>query len=396
MLDIRMGLVLFQKLKISIGIEMLLQHRLRVMVMVSMTAQEEEAGIQSTQEEFEFMVAADAYEETERVKANCILENNLQQASTSAKFVRDFKSLAKEADESIAKHKALELEIERLLREVVSQDIMSVVQNNSVVDTSNLQTELERTKNDLKIISLKRRMTMLNFGMIAINLGKPPSSFIPKLYVVTPLPKSTVFPKVDETYSLSKPVTSNSVPTPIKSKVVKIDNMISPRLFRNNPSKTSRVDNVVPNKPVKASVRTKPITVSQPHVITKNDVKSKTNCFSPTNVKSTTRSRRPLPRNNPNNDKAPFKSKSSQLSNNLEKIKENHKNLHRYDSHDIDDRVRKSIRSFVRRITQMKVVSKTSAVTTADAFDKRQQQQDSTLSTSTLATTITADGNFKL
>ncbi|GJZ75978.1 hypothetical protein Tco_0640443 [Tanacetum coccineum] len=40
------------------------------------------------------------------------------------------------------------------------------------------------------------------------------------------------------------------------------------------------------------------------------------------------------------------------------------------------------------------VVSKSSAVTTADASDKCQQQQDSTSSTSTLATTITADGNF--
>nr|GEU49501.1 hypothetical protein [Tanacetum cinerariifolium] len=46
-------------------------------------AQEEESGIQSTQEEFEFMAAADAYEETERVKASYILKNNLQQASTS-------------------------------------------------------------------------------------------------------------------------------------------------------------------------------------------------------------------------------------------------------------------------------------------------------------------------
>ncbi|GJW46734.1 uncharacterized mitochondrial protein-like protein [Tanacetum coccineum] len=36
----------------------------------------------------------------------------------AAKFVRDFKSLAKEADESLAKHKALEYEIERLLRVV--------------------------------------------------------------------------------------------------------------------------------------------------------------------------------------------------------------------------------------------------------------------------------------
>ncbi|GJY84550.1 hypothetical protein Tco_0497926 [Tanacetum coccineum] len=40
------------------------------------------------------------------------------------------------------------------------------------------------------------------------------------------------------------------------------------------------------------------------------------------------------------------------------------------------------------------VVSKSSTVTTADASDKRQQQPDLTSSTSTLATTVTADGNF--
>ncbi|GJV85493.1 hypothetical protein Tco_1525391 [Tanacetum coccineum] len=42
------------------------------------------------------------------------------------------------------------------------------------------------------------------------------------------------------------------------------------------------------------------------------------------------------------------------------------------------------------------VVSKSSAVTTVDAYNKRQQQLDSNSSTSTLATTITADGNFDL
>ncbi|GKA13567.1 hypothetical protein Tco_0693213 [Tanacetum coccineum] len=42
------------------------------------------------------------------------------------------------------------------------------------------------------------------------------------------------------------------------------------------------------------------------------------------------------------------------------------------------------------------VVLKSSAVTTADASDKRQQQPDSTSSTSTLATSVTADGNFDL
>ncbi|GKF76498.1 hypothetical protein Tco_0228968, partial [Tanacetum coccineum] len=74
----------------------------------------------------------------------------------AAKFVRDFKSLAKEADESLAKHKALELEIKHLLRAVVSQDIMSIVQSNSVIDTSNLQTDLDRTKERFENCIIKK------------------------------------------------------------------------------------------------------------------------------------------------------------------------------------------------------------------------------------------------
>ncbi|GJY74411.1 hypothetical protein Tco_0478842 [Tanacetum coccineum] len=42
------------------------------------------------------------------------------------------------------------------------------------------------------------------------------------------------------------------------------------------------------------------------------------------------------------------------------------------------------------------VVLKSSAITTADASNKRQQQPDSTSSTSTLATTVIADGNFDM
>ncbi|GKF78575.1 hypothetical protein Tco_0234143, partial [Tanacetum coccineum] len=80
----------------------------------------------------------------------------IQFLKEAAKFVRDFKSLAKEANESLAKHKTLELEIERLLRAVVSQDIMSIVQNPSVVDSSNLQTELDRTKERLENCIIKK------------------------------------------------------------------------------------------------------------------------------------------------------------------------------------------------------------------------------------------------
>nr|GEZ00455.1 retrovirus-related Pol polyprotein from transposon TNT 1-94 [Tanacetum cinerariifolium] len=89
-------------------------------------------------------------------------------------------------------------------------------------------------------------------------------------------------PKIDETYALSKPVTLNSVPTPRDSKVMKNDNVIAPGMFMINPFKPSKEEKYVPNKPIKASVRTKPIIVSQPHVITKKDVNSKSNGLSST------------------------------------------------------------------------------------------------------------------
>ncbi|GJR38287.1 hypothetical protein Tco_1213971 [Tanacetum coccineum] len=49
----------------------------------------------------------------------------------------------------------------------------------------------------------------------------------------------------------------------------------------------------------------------------------------------------------------------------------------------------------LKKLISQKPVFRVS-VTTADASDKRQQQPDSTSSTSTLATTVTADGNFNL
>nr|GEX16299.1 reverse transcriptase domain-containing protein [Tanacetum cinerariifolium] len=75
----------------------------------------------------------------------------------AAKFVGDFKSLANEADASLAKHKSLELEIERLLKAVVSQDIMIIMQNESIVDTSDLQTELECMKERFENCIIKKK-----------------------------------------------------------------------------------------------------------------------------------------------------------------------------------------------------------------------------------------------
>ncbi|GKF93377.1 hypothetical protein Tco_0280096, partial [Tanacetum coccineum] len=59
-------------------------------------------------------------------------------------------------------------------------------------------------------------------------LGTPPSSSRPKLYDVTPLPKSTAIPKVGETNALSNQVTSNLVPSSQELKVMENDNVIDP------------------------------------------------------------------------------------------------------------------------------------------------------------------------
>nr|GEW29685.1 hypothetical protein [Tanacetum cinerariifolium] len=71
-------------------------------------------------------------------------------------YLKQAQKKQQKADESVAKHKALELEIKRLLRPVISQDIMSIVQKASVVDTSNLQTELERTKKRFENCIIKK------------------------------------------------------------------------------------------------------------------------------------------------------------------------------------------------------------------------------------------------
>nr|GEX07494.1 integrase, catalytic region, zinc finger, CCHC-type, peptidase aspartic, catalytic [Tanacetum cinerariifolium] len=196
-----------------------------------------------------------------------------------AKFVGDFKSLAKEVDESLAKHKALELQIEHLLRAVVSQDIMSV----DITCGKSANTKFAKQS----------------------NLGKPP--------------------KVGKTYALSKPVTSNSIPIPQELKVVKNDKVIAPGMFRINHFKPSREEKHVPNK-VKVSTRKNLITVSQPTVITKKVVNSDSNCLSSTGVNNT-KTRRPQPKSNTKNDRVPSASKSSQSKNKKVDVEEHHRKL---------------------------------------------------------------------
>nr|GEW12369.1 ribonuclease H-like domain-containing protein [Tanacetum cinerariifolium] len=132
-------------------------------------------------------------------------------------------------------------------------------------------------------------------------------------------------PKVDKTHALSKPVTSNSTPTPQGSNVVKNDKVIAPGMFRINSFKTSREEKHVPNK-VRASVRTNSITVSQPPVITKKVANSDSNGLSSTGVDNT-KTRRPQPRSNTKNDRVPSASKSSRSKNKGVEVEKHHRNL---------------------------------------------------------------------
>nr|GEU74866.1 retrovirus-related Pol polyprotein from transposon TNT 1-94 [Tanacetum cinerariifolium] len=67
---------------------------------------------------------------------------------------------------------------------------------------------------------------------------------------------------------------------------MKNDKVVAPGMFRINPFKTSKEEKHVPNT-VRASNKTKPITISQPSVFTKNDLNSDSNGLSSTGVDNT-------------------------------------------------------------------------------------------------------------
>nr|GEU57058.1 hypothetical protein [Tanacetum cinerariifolium] len=223
--------------------------------------------------------AATYLDEIDEVNTNCILIANLQQASTS----------------STQTDKA------------------------PIYDSDGL-AEVSKHKDTTKGMSVNTQFCKQSI------LGKPPSSFGSKLYAVTPFPKSKGLPKIDETHALSKPVTSNLVPTSQESKVMKNDNVIALGMFKINAFKPFREEKYVPNK-VRASDKTNPITASQPHVITNKDVNSNSNGLSSTRVDNTTKTRRPQPRSNTKNDRVPTTSKSHYNKNKEVKVDEHPRNL---------------------------------------------------------------------
>nr|GEV61282.1 retrovirus-related Pol polyprotein from transposon TNT 1-94 [Tanacetum cinerariifolium] len=304
----------------------------------------------------------------------------IQFLKEAAKFVGDFKSLANEADASLAKHKALELEIEHLLIAIDMQQKIERLQDqlgdlkgkskdtSSVSDTRNpLSRKLENEnvelefqvltyarenahlkatyKNLFDFISVSRVQTQTIIASLQNELqsniyknAKLRTQLFKKVFDqkdnTQDTSKNTKFaeqpivenlPKIGKTNALSKPITSNSVSTPQDSKSVNNDKVIAPGMFRINPFKTSREEKQVPNI-VSASARTKPITVSQPHVITKKYVNFDLNGLSFTGVDNTN-TRRPQPRSNTKNDRVPFAHKSSRSKNKEAEVEEHYRNL---------------------------------------------------------------------
>nr|GFB85370.1 hypothetical protein [Tanacetum cinerariifolium] len=97
-------------------------------------------------------------------------------------------------------------------------------------------------------------------------------------------------------------------------------------MFRINPSKTSREEKQMPNT-ISASARTKPITVSQPPVITKKNVNSDVNGSSSIGIANTAKTRRTQPRSSSKNNKVPYVGKSSYKKDKAADVEENHRNL---------------------------------------------------------------------
>nr|GFC15246.1 hypothetical protein [Tanacetum cinerariifolium] len=237
-----------------------------------------------------------------------------------------------------------------------------VVQNASVVDTSDLQTELERTKerfesyiikketeyaklwndwispdkvsrvekkvpNTVSASSRTKPITVSQPSVITkkdmnSNINGLSSTRLDNTKTRRPQPRSNT--KNDRVPSASKSSRS-------KNKEAKVEEHHRNSLLSKNnehmiiPEKVSKEVNKVPNI-VSASSRTKPITVSQPSVITKKDLNSNLNGLSSTGLDNT-KTRRPQPRSNTKNDRVPSASKSSRSKNKDVKVEECHRNL---------------------------------------------------------------------
>nr|GEW02322.1 hypothetical protein [Tanacetum cinerariifolium] len=298
-------------------------------------AQKEEAGIQLQAEEFDLMAAVADLDEIEEVNANCILMANLQQASTSGTqtdkaLVYDSDGSAENDNNVISEDSSVEQSgrtveqhpanveethtlnslSQKLENENVELEfqVLNYAKENAYLKTTyknlfdSISVTRTRTKTIIDSLQNKLQETIYENAKLRAQLfdkvsdqkdttsGKSANTkFVKKSILGKP-------PKVGGIHALSKPVTSNSIPTPQGSKVVKNAKVIAPGM-------------------------TKPITVSQPPVINKKVVN-----YNPNGVDNT-KTRRPQPRSNTKNDRVPSASKSSRSKNKEVDVEEHHRQL---------------------------------------------------------------------
>nr|GEX88832.1 hypothetical protein [Tanacetum cinerariifolium] len=243
-------------------------------------------------------------------QVDAIVKNfEIQFLKKAAKFIGDFKSLTKEADESLAMHQALELEIERLLRAVVSQDIMSIVQKDYENKYAKLwndwykkcdECKFDKISYDKAYKDMQQKIERLQAQLGDLKGKSKDTSCV-----------------LDTLNPLSQKLENENVELEFQ--------VIAPGMFRINPFKTSREEKHVPNN-VRASSRTTSIIVSQPLVFTKKDVNSDSNGVSSTGLDNT-KTRRPQPRSNTKNDWVPSACKCSRSKNKGVEVEEQHRNL---------------------------------------------------------------------
>ncbi|GJW59091.1 putative ribonuclease H-like domain-containing protein [Tanacetum coccineum] len=298
-------------------------------------AQKEEAGIQITQAEFEFKAAADAHEETERVKVNCTSEDTLQQASTfgtqsnnapvddldgSTEVPKDencydhdiFNMLTYEVQytDLQTEHDRTKEKLENCINKKEKEYV--VLWNNWYTKCeeckydkisydkayNDMQQKIERLQAQLRDLKGKSSDTKCASNTLDLVSQKLKDENVPLESQVLNYAKEnahlkTRYKNLFDSIKVTQAQT-NSIIDSLKKQLP-------------NPSKTSRVYNVVPNKHVKTSVRIKPIIVSKPNVIHKQQANSDSNGFSSTIVNNTAKTRRPHPRSNSNTDRVPSK-----------------------------------------------------------------------------------------
>nr|GEY11646.1 retrovirus-related Pol polyprotein from transposon TNT 1-94 [Tanacetum cinerariifolium] len=261
----------------------------------------------------------------------------IQFLQESTKFVRDFKSLAKEADESLDKQKSLELKIERLLKASVSHDIMSIVQNGFVDVPSYLRIELDHTKEKLELCIIKKEneyVVLWNNWYTKCEECKYDKISYDKAY-------NDMQQKVKRLQAQLRDLKCKCSDTPsasntldplnqmLESKIVELEFQVS----MNNTLGTSVTPHVDKPKLSAVTPHSKKLhspshSVPQPrefnvvnhrnrHVTFKENVSSNSVNASSTGLVHTARTRRPLPKGNTRNARVPSASKSSEVKKNV-------------------------------------------------------------------------------